>query len=123
MLGPVVVGHCSKIGAGSVVATDLPPHVVAGERCAVLAVPAVPAVSCHAFTSWCRACCTPCATLLHRTSKLPFSAAPTRLPAPPAVGVPAKVIKRLDEFEQPVQQMDQVGAERVLWMLRMLVCH
>jgi hypothetical protein len=37
--------------------------------------------------------------------------------------VPAKVIKRLDEFEQPVQQMDQVGAERVLWMLRMLVCH
>ena len=55
------------------------------------------------------ACCTPCATLLHRTSKLPFSAAPTRLPAPPAVGVPAKVIKRLDEFEQPVQQLDQVG--------------
>ncbi|KAI3428724.1 hypothetical protein D9Q98_007548 [Chlorella vulgaris] len=54
VLGPVVVGHCSKIGAGSVVATDLPPHVV-------------------------------------------------------AVGVPAKVIKRLDEFEEPVKMMDQVS--------------
>lgn len=32
VLGPVVVGHCSKIGAGSVVATNLPPHVVAGAR-------------------------------------------------------------------------------------------
>jgi serine O-acetyltransferase len=53
VLGPVVVGHCSKIGAGSVVATDLPPHVV-------------------------------------------------------AVGVPARVIKRLDEFEEPVKLMDQV---------------
>ncbi len=31
VLGPVVVGHCTKVGAGSVVATDLPPHVVAGE--------------------------------------------------------------------------------------------
>lgn len=54
VLGPVVIGHCSKIGAGSVVATDLPPHVV-------------------------------------------------------AVGVPAKVIKRLDEFDEPVKQMDQVS--------------
>lgn len=54
MLGPVVVGHCTKVGAGSVVATDLPPHVV-------------------------------------------------------AVGVPARVIKRLDEFEEPVKEMDQVS--------------
>lgn len=38
VLGPVVVGHCSKIGAGSVVATDLPPHVVAGEWCLLLLV-------------------------------------------------------------------------------------
>ena len=54
VLGPVVIGHCSKVGAGSVVATDLPEHVV-------------------------------------------------------AVGVPARVIKRLDEFEEPVRQMDQVS--------------
>lgn len=54
VLGPVVVGHCTKVGAGSVVATDLPPHVV-------------------------------------------------------AVGVPARVIKRLDEFEEPVKEMDQVS--------------
>lgn len=29
VLGPTVVGHCSKVGAGSVVLTDLPPHCVA----------------------------------------------------------------------------------------------
>lgn len=28
---------------------------------------------------------------------------------PAAVGVPAKVIKRLDEFEEPVKEMDQVS--------------
>lgn len=29
VLGPVVIGHCSKVGAGSVVVTDVPPHCVA----------------------------------------------------------------------------------------------
>jgi acyl-[acyl carrier protein]--UDP-N-acetylglucosamine O-acyltransferase len=29
ILGPVTVGQCSKIGAGSVVVTDIPPHTVA----------------------------------------------------------------------------------------------
>lgn len=53
VLGPVVLGHCTKVGAGSVVVTDLPPHCV-------------------------------------------------------AVGVPAKVIKQLDESAQPTEDMDQI---------------
>ena len=52
VLGPVVIGHCTKVGAGSVVMTDVPPHCV-------------------------------------------------------AVGVPAKVVKRLDESSKPVEAMDQ----------------
>lgn len=51
VLGPVVVGHCTKVGAGSVVVTDLPAHCV-------------------------------------------------------AVGVPAQVVKRLDETVEPVKEMD-----------------
>ena len=54
VLGPVVIGAGSKIGAGSVVVTSLPAHVV-------------------------------------------------------AVGVPAKVVKRLADFEEPVAEMDQVS--------------
>jgi serine O-acetyltransferase len=52
VLGPVVIGHCSKVGAGSVVVTDIPPHTV-------------------------------------------------------AVGVPAKVVKVLDDSVEPVLAMDQ----------------
>jgi len=52
VLGPVVVGHSSKIGAGSVVVTDVPAHCV-------------------------------------------------------AVGVPAKVVKKLKDGVEPTQDMDQ----------------
>lgn len=62
VLGPVVVGACSKIGAGSVVVTSLPPHVV-------------------------------------------------------AVGVPAKVVKRLADFEEPVAEMDQVSGFILDWVI------
>lgn len=54
VVGPVVVGACTKIGAGSVVVTDLPAHCV-------------------------------------------------------AVGVPAQVVKRLDENVEPVQEMDMTA--------------
>ena len=54
VLGPIVVGHCTKVGAGSVVASSLPPHVV-------------------------------------------------------AVGVPARVVKKLADMEEPVKEMDQVS--------------
>lgn len=53
VLGPVVLGHCTKVGAGSVVVTDLPPHCV-------------------------------------------------------AVGVPARVVKRLDDDNVPTKDMDQI---------------
>eukprot|EP00887_Chlorella_sp_A99_P004588 scaffold4.g4588.t1 len=72
VLGPVVVGAASKIGAGSVVVTSLPSHVV-------------------------------------------------------AVGVPAKVVKRLADFEQPVsgwerdlagvEEMDQVSGYIQDWVI------
>ncbi|GAB4818067.1 hypothetical protein N2152v2_005113 [Parachlorella kessleri] len=52
VLGPIVIGHCSKVGAGSVVVTDIPPHCV-------------------------------------------------------AVGVPATVVKVLDDTVEPVKAMDQ----------------
>ena len=97
VLGPVVIGHCSKIGAGSVVATDLPPHVVAG-------APRPPARLPVAFFP---------RRMRARPSSCPpppcFTTCPAPGPAPAAVGVPARVIKRLDEFEEPVKQMDQVG--------------
>lgn len=53
VLGPVVIGHCTKVGAGSVVVTDLPPHCV-------------------------------------------------------AVGVPARVVKKLDDNNVPTKDMDQI---------------
>ena len=53
MLGPVVLGANSKVGAGSVVVTDLPSHCV-------------------------------------------------------AVGVPARVVKRLDDSNVPSKDMDQI---------------
>lgn len=53
VLGPVVVGHCSKVGAGSVVVTDIPSHCV-------------------------------------------------------AVGVPARVVKRLSDDAEPTKDMDQI---------------
>ena len=53
VLGPVVLGHCTKVGAGSVVVTDLPPHCV-------------------------------------------------------AVGVPARVVKKLDDDNVPTKDMDQI---------------
>ena len=53
VLGPVVIGHCTKVGAGSVVVTDLPPHCV-------------------------------------------------------AVGVPARVVKKLDDNDVPTKDMDQI---------------
>jgi len=53
VLGPVVVGACSKVGAGSVVVTDLPSHCV-------------------------------------------------------AVGVPARVVKRLEDSVAPSKEMDQI---------------
>lgn len=53
VLGPIVVGHCSKVGAGSVVVTDIPAHCV-------------------------------------------------------AVGVPARVVKRLSEDAEPRKDMDQI---------------
>jgi serine O-acetyltransferase len=48
-----VVGHCTKVGAGSVVIADLPPHCV-------------------------------------------------------AVGVPARVVKQLEEGVEPTKDMDQI---------------
>jgi len=54
VLGSVVVGHCTKVGAGSVVVTDVPPHCV-------------------------------------------------------AVGVPAKVVKQLQDDDIPTRDMDQIG--------------
>lgn len=54
VLGPVVIGHCTKIGAGSVVVTNMPENSV-------------------------------------------------------AVGVPARVVKKLDPGEQPTKDMDQIG--------------
>ena len=59
VLGPIVIGHCSKVGAGSVVVTDIPPHCV-------------------------------------------------------AVGVPATVVKVLDDTVEPVKAMDQVGDRRAV---------
>ena len=53
VLGPIVIGHCTKVGAGSVVVTDVPPHCV-------------------------------------------------------AVGVPAKVVKRLQDDNVPTRDMDQI---------------
>ena len=53
VLGPVVIGHCSKVGAGSVVVTDIPSNSV-------------------------------------------------------AVGVPARVVKKLDKNVEPNKEMDQI---------------
>ena len=53
VLGPIVIGHCSKVGAGSVVVTDIPSNSV-------------------------------------------------------AVGVPARVVKKLDKGVEPTKDMDQI---------------
>lgn len=54
------------------------------------------------------ACLTHCSAAAH------CDLTPPHPPTPPfflstTVGVPAKVIKRLDEFDEPVKQMDQVS--------------
>lgn len=96
VLGPIIVGANCKIGAGSVVLTDLPPSTVAG----VL-------LSCRSLSG--RSCRSKgdqlCLVLFVGTWHSRSS--PHPLTTPSTVGVPAKIIKQLDSSVLPRASMEQ----------------